>query len=195
MKRFLACAALCAAVFGAGAAQADEIRFGVVAHDALGLDAGIQGKEESLGLSLGYVSDRFHSSGWIPRLEIGGNLNLGGKTSFLYAGGLWRGYFGGDRFYIEGSLGLAVHDGKKEIPDLVVGLTAAEAQRRIFENAHYIEYGSDVLFREALTLGYQFTEALAADIYIEHFSHGKILASGSNEGADAVGLRFSYQLN
>ena len=195
MKHIFLGAAACAVMLAAGAAQAGEVRVGVVAHDALGLDAGIQGKEESLGLTLGYVSDRFHPSGWVPRLEVGGNLNLGGKTSFLYAGGLWRGYFGGDRFYIEGSLGLAVHDGKKEIPDLEPGLTAAEAQRRIFENAHYIEYGSDVLFREALTLGYQFTPSLAADIYIEHYSHGKILASGSNEGADAVGLRFSYQLN
>lgn len=196
MKRFLMCAAACAAACGLGAAHAAEIRVGVNAHDLLGLDAGVHGKEESLGLTAGYVSDRLHESGWIPRLEIGGNLNLGGKTSFLYAGGLWRGHFGpGDRFYIEGSLGLAVHDGENEIPDLEPGLTAEEQRRRVFGNAHYIEYGSDVLFREALTLGYRFTDTVAADVYLEHFSHGNILASGSNEGADAVGLRFSYQLN
>jgi hypothetical protein len=196
MNRIYACTAACAALFGLGSAQAAEIRVGVLGMDVVSIDGGVNGKEESAGLSLGYVSDRFSDSGWIPRLEIGGDLNLGGKTNLAYAGGLWRGYFGGaDQFYIEGSFGLAVHDGKDEVPDLEPGLTPEEAQRRIFGNAHYIEFGSTVLFREAVSVGYRFSDTMAADIYMEHFSHGTLLSDGSNEGLDVFGVRLAYTLN
>lgn len=196
MKRILACLAGCVILSGFGAAQAAELRAGTLYHDFGGLDAGVSGKEESVSLTLSVVSDKVRSLPLKPAFELGGDLNLGGKTSFLWGGAVLRLDLGGsDRFYFEYAPGLAIHDGELEVADLEPGLTAAEAQRRIFDNAHNIEYGSRVLFRNALGFGYRFTDVVAGEAYFEHFSHGKILSSGSNEGVDILGMRVSYRLD
>lgn len=183
-------------MFVVSPAQAAEIRAGVYGHDVVSFDGGVSGKEESVGVTLSYVSSPFSDRWYVPRLEIGGDLNLGGATSLAFAGGLWRFHFGAqDRVYFEFGGGLAVHDGVKEAPDLEPGITAEEAAYRHWNNDNHIELGSDVLFREALALGYRFTDQWSGDVYIEHFSHGKILSSGSNEGLDIVGVRLSYALD
>ncbi len=197
---FRSCAAFLAAqvVLMCGIAQAAEIRAGMIGHDVIAVDAGVSKKERSMGLSLGLVTDPIGDRGFFlsPRFEIGGDLNLGGKTNLAYAGLLWRPYFGaGRRFYAEFATGLAVHDGEKQIPNLTPDLTPEEAARRLFMHANHIEFGSRVLFRQAIALGYRFTDRIAADLYFEHFSHGNILTSGPNEGVDVIGLRISHRLN
>ncbi len=196
MNRFLACLTGGAMLACAGAAQATELRAGVLYHDFGGLDAGISGKEESVAITASVVSDKVRALPLMPAFELGGDLNFGGATSFLWFGSVLRLDFGtGDRFYFEYAPGLAIHDGELEIDDLEPGLTAEEAARRVFGNANNIEYGSRILFRNALGFGYRFTDQVAGEAYFEHFSHGKILSSRSNEGVDILGLRVSYTLD
>jgi len=64
-----------------------------------------------------------------------------------------------------------------------------------FRNAQQseIDYGSRVLFRQQLALGYRWNETWSTQLFVEHLSHGKILVRGRpNEGLDNVGFRASY---
>lgn len=176
------------------AAQADEIRVGVMLHDAQFFDGvlgGRHGKEQSISITGEYVLD--YSPGWLkwaysPRPYIGGSLNLGGKTSHGGAGLLWR-YDFQNKYYSDLGFGLVVHDGAVRTPDPLTGTNVVEVsefRRRKFTE---IEFGSRVLFRTQFALGYRFNEDWAGEMTFEHLSHGQILGGPENEGSNNVGFR------
>ena len=60
----------------------------------------------------------FHIQGWadylIPHLQLGGTANIGGGTSYLYAGPMWSVSY--DKIFADFALGGAIHDGQIQGP-------------------------------------------------------------------------------
>jgi lipid A 3-O-deacylase len=199
-------------------AQVSEIRGGVHQHDIefFGL-GGKKGKETSAALNLEIIFEEPEFLKWAlsPQPYIGGSFNLEGNTSYGGAGLLWRQTLG-EKLYFDFAFGLVGHDGTKEVPlpsyfqdpaivaalDGTVPITPAQLTRIRSENIPYfdslnneIEFGSRILFREALTLGLRVSDRWATEVYVEHLSNGKILTNGSNEGLDVFGGRLSYRFD
>lgn len=203
-------------------AQVSEIRIGAQQHDIefFGL-GGKKGKETSAALNAEIIFEEPEFLKWAlsPQPYIGGSLNLEGNTSYGGAGLMWRQTLG-EKFYFDFAFGLVAHNGTKEIErpsyfndaafiaslnaalDGNGSLTEAQLNRISTENGPYfdrlfneIEFGSRVLFREALTIGLRINDKWATEVYAEHLSNGKILTSGSNEGLDVLGGRLSYRFD
>lgn len=199
-------------------AQVSEIRGGAQQHDIefFGL-GGKKGKETSVALNAEIIFEEPEFLKWAlsPQPYVGGSLNLEGNTSYGGAGLIWRQTLG-ETFYFDFAFGLVVHDGTREVPlpsyfadpAIVAALTGtatitpAQLARIRTENVPYfdslnneIEFGSRVLFREALTVGVRLNDRWATEIFAEHLSNGKILTNGSNEGLDVLGGRLSYRFD
>ena len=199
-------------------AQVSEVRAGVAKHD-LNVFSAVDQKEASGALQAEIVFDKpnFFKARWAPKPYVGGTLNLGGKTSYGGAGFVWRAGLG-ERFYGDFAFGLVVHDGALEAPRaelspefrdyldtfdgdfpgigedpvLDAGFAQFFAEGRRLRDTN-LEYGSRVLFREQLTLGYRIDERWAAEAFFEHISHGHILSDRANDGSDAGGFRVALR--
>ena len=174
------------------AVSAAEIQMGAAEHDSsiLGL-TGSSAKERSVALVGGVVSPKLEALDFIlaPRVYAGGAISLEGETNYGGGGLLWR-QGAADRLYVQGQLGLVVHDGTLDIerPNTMAELPAFEARNRT-----EIEFGSRVLFDIQFAGGLRISEAWAAELFWQHLSHGKILSSGPNEGLDSWGIRAVYR--
>ena len=213
IKHLLAAAAIFAVTTPASA-QVAEIRLGANFHDIDWTGAGSGTDKERSGALNGEIifeEPEFLKWALSPQPYVGGALNLGGETSYGGAGLLWRQTFA-EKFYADFSLGLVVHDGTIEadastlvqsvIDDASVQAGFTDEQRAQFETelAEFrnrqqteIDFGSRVLFRQQIALGYRWTENWSTHVFVEHLSHGNILVSGRpNEGLDTLGARASY---
>ena len=196
------------------AAQVAEVRLGANFHDIDWTGAGSGSDKERSGAINGEVvfeEPEFLKWALSPQPYIGGALNLGGETSYGGGGLLWRQTFA-KNFYIDFSLGLVIHDGTIEVkPSAIVQSVIDDAsvedgftpeQRAQFETdlADFrnrqqteIDYGSRILFREQIALGYRWSDEWSTHVFVEHLSHGNILVSDRpNEGLDTLGVRASY---
>jgi len=194
-------------------AQIDEIRLGTNIHDIdwTGFGSG-EDKERSIALNGEVVFESPDALSWAlsPRPYLGATLNLEGETSHGGGGLTWRQSFG-ENFYFDFSFGLAIHNGTLdtqasdlvlrvfEDPSIVPTLTDVELAQfdididdfRARQNSE-IDFGSRVLFREQIALGYRWSEDWSAQIFVEHLSNGNILAPNApNEGLDTLGFRIA----
>lgn len=180
--------------FSAPSAKADEMRLGVMVHDAQFFESlpfgGRHGKEQSVSVTGEYIFDSPDWLSWAysPKPYIGGSLNLGGKTSFGGAGLLWR-YDFKKKYYADLGFGLVVHDGAIRTPDPLLSTDPVEVSIRRRRKFTEIEFGSRTLFRTGFTFGYRFNEKWAGEITFEHLSHAQILGGPENEGTNNVGFR------
>jgi len=163
-----------------------ELRLGVLSHDVkfpnrkdVEAPNPFDNRHES-GVNLNpevvFVSPGFLDFMWSPRPHIGLTANLGGDTNSAYTGlswdALWR-----NGLFLEGFLGLAVHDGK-----LRNG------------NPDNIEFGSRVLFRLGGEFGWRWNDANGISLVWEHMSNAGVI-SDKNQGIDSLGLRYSYRFS
>lgn len=180
---------------GSAFANGLELRVGVAeyAQDSLGFGIQVEnGVENSVALTgeLIFPEPAFLRWALSPQPYLNATINLGGETSFAGAGLLWRQGFG-DRFYGDFAFGLAAHDGTTEIPLFPLD----EGVRRLTEER---QYGSRILFRQQLTLGYRINDRWTADMFFEHLSNGDVLGDpgdrfASNDGVDNIGVRLGYR--
>lgn len=169
-------------------AQISEVRVGVSNFDEEILDLGfsaINGRENSIGINAEIIFDEPEFLKWAltPQPYINGTLNLEGETSYGGAGLLWRQTFG-EKAYGDFSFGLVAHTGNTN-SDIDSELSLSEFLDIISSE---ISFGSRILFRQQLTLGYRVTDKWALEIFGEHLSNGQILSS-INEGVDILGLK------
>jgi hypothetical protein len=107
------------------------------------------------------------------RPHLGASYSLARDTDKLYAGLTWdlpleRGFF------LEASMGLAIHDGGLDDP--------AHAQ-----------YGCRVNMRESVGLGYDLDRHWRLMLMLDHMSNGNLCAQ--NRGLTQGGLRLGYRLD
>ncbi len=169
----------------------EEVRGGLAAHDLGWTIINADGDEEksvALTAEIIFAEPKFLKWALSPQPYIGGTLNLEENTSYGGAGLLWRQNLG-EKFYGDFAFGLVVHDGILDVDD---------ARSRSNGTAEFLDlivnrnrYGSPVLFRQQLTVGFNLSEKWAAEGYFEHISHGGLLSDGPNEGSDAAGVKLN----
>jgi lipid A 3-O-deacylase len=154
-----------------------EVRGGIFAH-------GIGSVEKNtFDLNLEFVTPRvlpFGAGQWwsllIPRFQIGGFLNMSGRTSSAYGGGLWT-FPIYDGFFAEIYAGGAINDGSQDG-------TATRAA-----------LGCQGAFNLGPSLGYHFNSSWSLMGTWNHMSNGNRLLGVDcphNKGINDVGLKASY---
>lgn len=130
-----------------------------------------------------------------PRVHliVGVNTHRGG-TDYVAAGVSWRVHpLGGERFYFEPGFGLAIHDGRVNLPSPdAPGISQVESARRLNDYKTKLDLGSRVLFEPELTFGWQATSRMSVELSWIHLSHGK-LAGHQNPGLGDLGVRAVYR--
>ena len=202
---YMALTSLISLLAGTAEAQIAEVRVGVgeFAEDILNLGTEIEnGIEQSMALQgeIIFKEPKFLKWALTPQPYINGTLNLEGNTNIIGAGLLWRQSFG-EKFYGDFAFGASIHDGtiNHDIRDYVVNNNSIDFDG--YNNARLTEreFGSRILFREQLTLGYRFTPEWSGEVFFEHVSNGLLIGrepdpdnvfdTRDNDAADTVGLR------
>lgn len=151
-----------------------EIRVGGSAQDPSGPESG------SGSITGEILFDRFFQSAdpilnlFIPRPHIGGSANLGGRTSFAYAGFTWS-FDITPRFFVEGTLGGAIHNGNTSSFDVA---------------PHEAGLGCSPLFRESASAGFRLTPQWSVIATVEHLSNAGLCSQ--NRGLTNIGVRLGY---
>ncbi len=107
------------------------------------------------------------------RPHLGATYNFAGTTDKIYVGLTWDAPLN-HGFFLEGSFGLAVHDG---------GL--AEDNRA--------QYGCRVNFRESASLGYDLDANWRVMLMVDHMSNADLCLQ--NRGLTNAGVRLGYRLD
>jgi hypothetical protein len=165
-----------------------ELKFGVLKHDAKflgGKEGGVDLNPEIILASP--VPDSFAASlpwylGWMvqPRPTIGGEINTDGFTNQAYFGATWTWQLAsnvlmpGDGLTVGIFFGPGFNDG-----DIV----ATRPNRK--------SLGSNVLFREALEVGYRITPAIEISAFIDHVSNAGL--ARYNQSINDVGGRIGFR--
>lgn len=149
------------------------VRVGYALHDV-----GVFGrsKEDGNDYNVEFVFERpdFLRVIWSPYPVIGATINDTGDTSQIYGGLTWEWWFL-DRFFFGFTFGLSGHNGE----------TAANRVDRK-------DLGTEILFREAMELGWNFYKRDSISLYLDHVSQGNLF-NDENEGLDTAGVRYTYR--
>lgn len=189
--RFLI-AALAAAAF-AGPAAAGEVFAGAYVHD---VDDGISygGFEDGAQIVFGGRTTALDELRFLgrPRVHLLAGINTSGGTNYAATGLSWRFHLN-ERLYVQPGIGLAIHDGKINLPSPdEPGLTPEERLKRLHDLRTKLDLGSRVLFEPELSIGWKATRRLSVELSWIHMSHAK-LADDYNPGVADVGVRFLYR--
>jgi lipid A 3-O-deacylase len=160
----------------------DEIRGGVFAHnwihdEGAPVDVSVEALSSPLAFP-GYNASWVVGNPWVswffdPRINVGGMINTGGKTSYGFTGFTWRIPIY-SKFFFEGELGGAVNNA---------------VRTPTFDR---VDMGCALTFRESGGFGYQFSDNWDVIASIEHVSHATFCTK-INPGLTQVGLRIGYK--
>lgn len=160
----------------------DEIRAGVFAHNWIHdenapVDLSVEALSSQLAFP-GYDSRWVAGNPWVswffaPRLNLGGMINTGGKTSYAFGGFNWRIPVYG-KFFFEGELGGALNNAPH------------------WNEPGRVDMGCTATFRESGGFGYQFNANWDLIASIEHVSHASF-CDKTNPGLTQVGVRVGYR--
>ncbi|MEM1039445.1 MAG: acyloxyacyl hydrolase [Pseudomonadota bacterium] len=173
----------------------DELRFGGTSLDFAfeksfdyyvyhreGLNAEVLFNEISFGPAADYEPGSFFHSLLTPRPHLGATVSLDSEgTSSLYAGLTWHQELG-SIFFIEGSFGAAIHNGKMDEYEPIPGQPGKV----------YRGLGSPVLFRESIAIGASITENLNVIVQLSHMSHAG-LAGEANAGQTDLAVKLGWE--
>lgn len=191
MSRILLTTLAAAAI--AGPAAAGEVFAGVYAHD---VDDGISyGKfEDGAQIVVGARTTALDELEFLGRARVHllAGVNTSGGTNYVATGLSWR-FDLNERLYIQPGIGVAVHDGRVNLPSPnAPGLTPEERLKRISDRQSKLDLGSRVLFEPELSLGWKATPRLSMELSWIHVSHAR-LAGHYNPGLGDVGVRLIYR--
>jgi outer membrane immunogenic protein len=151
-----------------------ELRGGVQS-DFLGLETG------TIGLAGELIFPRLFTIEWLPdfftpRFQLGGVVNLAGRTSFGHADLLWTTNWT-ERLFSEMFFGVTVHNGNL--------LSVDEVHNAL---------GCRALFHVGFNLGYRLDQNWRVLATYDHSSAGQgVTGCPANESLNQAGLKFGYQ--
>ena len=179
-----------ALVLAGGQAKADEVWVGAYWHD---FSTGP--REGGFDTQFGYRTARLAGLKWLGRPSVDGQVAFNNETSTHYAAiGLdWEiGLVG--HVYIRPGFGLAYTTGKAVLPPAnAPGLSPEELERRLHLRERRIDFGSHMLFKPEMALGYRVSDRLAIEASYVHLSNGQIFHQGKNQGLDDAGARLVWR--
>ena len=187
--------ALCVAVAAPAAAQSllspepfagivDEVRVGIHAHDvdyaALPFRVGEWNLDqiEDLSFDVLFTSPDLDAFRWVgtPRPDLGVTINFDGQDSLAHLGLTWQLPVFDTPFYLEGTLGGAVHNGYLT--------NSPDTDRR--QN-----FGCRLNFYERYGIGAHLSETLTATVTYEHTSNAELC--DANQGLSNFGVRLGWK--
>lgn len=177
----------------AGPATAGEVFAGVYSHD---VDDGISYGQFEDGAQIVFGArttalDELKLLGR-PRVHLLVGVNTSGGTSYAATGLSWR-FELTNRLYVQPGVGVAVHDGKVNLPSPTEpGLSPEERLRRQRDFRTKLDLGSRALFEPELSIGWRATRRMSVELSWIHVSHAK-LADNYNPGLGDVGMRLLYR--
>ena len=151
-----------------------EIRGGLQS-DFWGLETG------TIGLAGELIFPRLFTIEWLPdlftpRFQLGGVVNLAGRTSFVHADLLWTANWT-ERLFSEMFFGVTVHNGNL--------LSVDEVHNAL---------GCRALFHVGFNLGYRFDQNWSVMATYDHSSAGQaVTGCPANESLNQAGLKFGYR--
>lgn len=152
-----------------------ELRFGALAHNRVPLSDEVEHGMQA-NIEARFRSPEILRAAGAPRPTLGLSVNTAGDTSFLYGGLTWGGFVW-NRLFLEAFLGAAAHDGEVDSDD---------------PGPHdRTQFGSRVLFRGAVEVGYRFLDNHSISIMLDHYSN--LGLASPNQGSEDVGLRYGYK--
>lgn len=174
-------------------AVAGEAFIGAYAHD---VDDGISyGRfEDGAQIVAGVRTTALDELAFIgrPRVHLLAGANTSDGVNYLATGLAWR-FNLSRKLYIQPGLGVAIHDGRINLPSPdEPGLTPEERLRRAEARRNRLDLNSRVLFEPELSVGWKATSRLSLELSWIHLSHGR-LAGRYNPGVADVGLRVLYR--
>lgn len=150
-----------------------EVRFGMAAHDPWSPEAGSANLAALLLFRRPFLPASAPAA-LVPLPHLGFSASLGGKTSHIHAGLTWQVDLT-DRLFVEGSLGVALHDGH-------IGRAVPAGHNAL---------GCRALFREAATIGYRLDAGWTVNASLEHLSNAG--RCDANRGLTNVGVMLGYR--
>jgi lipid A 3-O-deacylase len=169
-----------------GVGDAFEVRFGTYIHGVGSVERYTPDVSASIvSPRLNFFGVKGYWANFIPRLQLGGNLNLAGRTSFAYLDVLMT-LPVGNWLFVEPFFGGAIHNGS------LVGTSTLS------------DLGCRELFHVGGSIGVPVTRHWSVIGTFEHLSNGKGVfgtncgtnqtgaTGGGNQGLNNYGLRFSY---
>lgn len=190
---------------GIATAQISEVRIGIGEFSEDIINPRTErnnGIENSVALQGEVIFDEPGFLKWAltPQPYINGSLNLEGNTNHAGAGLLWRQSIG-KRIYGDFGLGGVIHDGtiEHDLNDFIDG-NAIDLEAFYSARNTEREFGSRVLIRAQLTMGFRVDQDWATEVFFEHLSNGEhirrdlendtdILNYKPNDAADTLGIR------
>ena len=151
----------------------NEVRGGVLYHDLMHRESGVDINAEILlrWVAVDFTIPGLGTKGML-RPHFGGNLNLSGDTSMVYAGySLTLDLT--DWMFIEGSFGGMAHNGDTSKT-----------------TSNSLALGCNLMFRESASLGFRINERVNVSAMIEHSSNNGYCSS--NNGLTNAGVRLGY---
>ncbi len=177
------------------AARADEVLFGLFAHDVSSGLSGRSHENDTYDVQFDYRTRRFDNLWFVlkPILYGKAQVSLQDRTDFFTVGALTRKHFFKGRFYIGIGLGLTLQDGYRHYPSLTQpGLTVDEIAERQDVRSTRKALGSDLLFNPNLIFGLTLDRRWAVELAYDHYSNAGIF-SDRNPGLDNFGVRAVYK--
>ena len=159
----------------------DEFKVGGLGHDVGFLTHHVESGAD-VNLELLFTSPEWLRIIGSPRPHIGADINTAGNTSDGYFGltwgvGLKRLLGFADGWFVNGSLGGAIHDGYLTRP------SPPPPGRKLL--------GARILFRESAELGFQLTPRVNVSAILDHISNANL--APRNAGITSAGLRLGFR--
>ena len=157
-----------------GGALFSELRLGLVDHDMQVFRDGTErGADINIEALFATPFRKGRTALLTPRPHLGASINTRGDTSHAYTGFTWDFGLPGSLF-LNVTLGVSVHDG-----------------RLASDRTDVKEYGSRVLIRESIDVGYPSSGRHAVSLFVDHSSNAGL--SSRNNGLQSIGFRFHHR--
>ena len=157
-----------------------ELKQGLLAHDRGWFGTNREGFGPDYNFELMFNSPRFINRFWAPKPILGLTQTSTGGSS-LYYGGLTWDFKISEKWFFSGTTGIAYTNG---LTKLDKGAVPTGDKK--------IQFGSKILHRGALELGWNFYGKDTISLMFSHVSHGSMLDE-KNQGMDEFGIRYGYR--
>ena len=157
-----------------------EIKQGVLAHDRGWFGTNREGFGPDYNFELMFNSPRFMNRFWSRKPILGLTQTSTGGSS-LYYGGLTWDFKISEKWFFSGTTVIAYTNA---LTKLDKGAVPTGDKK--------IQFGSKILHRGALELGWNFYGKDTISLMFSHVSHGSMLDE-KNQGMDEFGIRYGYR--
>ena len=157
-----------------------EVRQGLLAHDRGWFGTNREGFGPDYNFELMFNSPGFLHRIWSPSPILGLTQTSTGGSSLYYTGLTWD-FNLSKKWFFNATTGIAYTNGLTKLP-----------QGQEPSGDKKIQFGSKLLHRGAIELGWNFYGKDTISLMFSHVSHGSML-DNKNQGMDEFGIRYGYR--